>query len=234
MKVKFSMCLKLAAVIAVLAIAIIPSVRTSTASNQLSFADANLASEYQVIVSYSNDLAAHDKLVADTGKSARLVSADFDPLQRRSDDLTRRLADVQNAAGEIVRKLKAANEWNDLDEKIAANITDARQRAFFQENSFRQVLQESATGLVSRKDEIGLPLENLRKRLTSRYANGADVRIVRATYEPPTPVTFVSIRCSIETMRQNVEQRSQGGHHVSTVQLKATFAACHPGQASPF
>src|SRR5438045_2640135 len=118
-RMKFSY-LKLTAVAAVLAIALIPSMRSSTAKNNPSplvtaVPDANLTSEEQVIGKYFDDFVAHDKQAAEIGKKARLVTADLDDIERKSNDLKGRLSGVQSAFGQIIQKLKAANEWNDLD-----------------------------------------------------------------------------------------------------------------------
>jgi len=228
--------LKLAAVFAVLAFALTGFIKTSTATNQPSPAiaatpGADVSNEARVISRYADELAAYDRQLAEAGKRARLVSADFDPLQRKSDDLKGRLSEVQSSVRELVRKLKAANEWEGLDTP-PARITDPGLKALLQENSFKQVLEDAANGLTSRASEISTPLEDLRKKLTSRYDAG-DVQFVRASYEAPAPFGFVSVRCSIQTIKVNIVLKLDGITGSNTLS-RETWAACHPGQAYPF
>jgi hypothetical protein len=214
--------LKLTAVIAVLAITLIPSVRPSTAKNQPLLPTAasgpeivNLVNDERVLAKYFDDLYAYHKQAAQLSKKASLLSADLDPLRRRSDDLKARLSGLQNVIREIVRKLKAANEWNDLDTSIAASITNASQRAKFKENSFKQLLEDSSNTLTSHGNEINIPLDKLRKRLTSRtfspYGDGADLQFVQAAYEAPAPVKlFASLGCRIAVIRVGLIGRLNG------------------------
>jgi hypothetical protein len=215
--------LKLTAVVAVLAITLIPSVRPSTAKNQppprataASGADlVNLANEERALAKYFDDLVAYQRDSAKLAKKASLLSSDLDPLQRRSDDLKGRLSGLQNVIAEIVKKLKAAKEWDDLDTSIAAGITDGTSNTFFKQTSFKQLLEESSNSLTSHKNEISIPLDNLRKKLTrqtlSPYGDGADVQIVRAAYEAPAPVmAFVSLACSVGRIRLGLIHRLGG------------------------
>jgi hypothetical protein len=235
MKVSY---LKLSAVVAVLAMTLIPSLHTTTASSQPTTAaavpiNANLTSEEQVIGKYFDDLVTYDKQAAEIGKKARLVTADLDDIERKSNDLKGRLSGVQSAFGQIIQKLKAADEWKDLDTSIAARITDTSQRSFFQEFSFKQVLEEGSTGLTSHKNEIGIPLENLRKRLTSRYRDASEVQFVRAAFVVPPPFAFFSLKCSIGLARENLIHRLGGKENQQT--LHDVHEACHaPGAFNPF
>lgn len=194
-----------------LAIAFTVSLRSSAATSGTALVtDAaiyvDLANEERVIARYSDDLAAYDKQVAELGKRARLTNADLEAIERRSKDLESRLTEVQNAAGDIMRKLKAANEWDSLDSEVASKITDSRKRNFFQQSSFRQLLEESAGSLSSRKNEIGVPLEGLRKKLASRFGDSANFQIVNAAYSAPpaAPMMIKSARCMLAGMRFGV------------------------------
>jgi len=139
---------------------------------------------------------------------------------------------LQNTIREIVRKLKAANEWNDLDITTAAKITDPSRKSFFQQESFKQLLEESSNGLTGHANEISAPLDDLRKKLVSRYGDGADLQIVRAAYKAPAPMKFVSLACSIGKIRLNLITKLGG------VPTNATehdvFAACGPGKFNPY
>jgi hypothetical protein len=217
---------KLTVVVAVVAITLVPSVRPSMAKNQpppvgTAASGADLVNEERALAKYFDDLVSYQKECAQVGKKASLLSTDLDPLQRRSDDLKGRLSGVQSIIAEIVKKLKAAKEWDALDTSVAASITDASQRANFQQESFKQLLEESSNNLTSHNSEISIPVDNLRKRLASRtlspYGDGADFQIVRAAYEAPAPVKFVSLACTIGKIRLGLIHRLGGVPSPETV-----------------
>jgi hypothetical protein len=191
--------LKWTAIVAVVALTIIAGVRPSTATKQppaTAVSGADLANEERALAKYFDDLVTYNHQTAQLSAKANLVSADIDPLQRRSDDLKGRLSGLQNVIREIVVKLKKADEWNDLD----ASTIDRNFRSFSQQISFKDLLEESSNGLSSHGSEISFPLDNLRKKLTSRY-DGADVQFVRAAYVTPAPVKFYSLGCTIGGIR---------------------------------
>lgn len=200
--------LKWTTIFAVLAITVMAGGRPSTATTQpppVAFAasSADLANEERVLAKYFDDLVAYDEQTAQLSAKAKLVSADLDPLKRKSDDLKGRLSGLQNTVHEIVRKLKAANEWDDLDTTTLAKITDAKLKPFVEQDSLKKLLEESANNLTSHGNEISIPLDNLRKKLTSQtrspYGDGSDLQIVRAAYEAPAPMAFstLTLRCRI-------------------------------------
>jgi len=156
----------------------------------------------------------------------------INPVQAKSDDLKSRLPRLQNTIREIVRKLKAANEWNGLDATTAAKITDAKLKSFFQEDSFKELLEESSNGLTGHANEISAPLDDLRKKLVSRYGDGADLQIVRAAYKAPAPMKFVSLACSIGKIRLNLITKL-GGIPTNATEHDV-FAACGPGKFNPY
>jgi hypothetical protein len=188
---------KLIALVAVLGITLISSMRPSAATTMVPAPDVDLRNEQQTISRYADDLIVYENQTTELAKRATLVNTDFDPLQRKSDDLKGRLSGVQNAVREIVRKLKAGNEWDDLDTRAAARITNAKQRSFFQQSSFKQQLEENSNGLAGQANEISTPLDNLRKKLTGRYSAGSEVQIVRAAYAAPVPSSGGSLGCRI-------------------------------------
>ena len=233
---------KLTAVVTVLAITISAGGRPSTATKQpppmvTAATGADLANEERALAKYFDDLVAYDRQSAQLSAKAKLVSADLDPLKRRSDDLKGGLSGLQNTIREIVRKLKAADEWDDLDTTTAAKITDAKLKSFVEQDSFKQLLEESSNGLTSHGNEISIPLDKLRKKLTSRtfspYAGGAELQMVRAAYEAPVPMKFVSVRCSIGRARINVGIKL--GHYPSIDTINRVAGACgENGTYDPF
>jgi small-conductance mechanosensitive channel len=222
--------LKWTAVVAVLTLTVMAGVRSSTATKQPTATvaqGADLANEERALAKYFEDLVSYNHQTAQLSAKAKLVSADLDPLQRRSDDLKGRLSGLQNVIREIVTKLKAANEWSDLDITTAAKITDARQKAYIEQESFKQLLEESSNGLTSHANEISLPLDNLRKKLTSRYGDGADVQFVRAAYGAPAPMTFVSLACSVGRIQLGLGHRLH--RSASDGLLDTVSCNCNPG-----
>lgn len=223
---------KFIALVAVLAIALISSLRPSTATTMASAPDVDLRNEQQTISRYADDLIVYENQAAELGKRATLANADFDPLQRKSDDLKGRLSGVQNAVREIVRKLKAANEWDDIDTRAAARIRDARQRTFFQDGSFKQLLQESEN-IGSQANEISSPLDTLRRKLTSRNYGGAEVQMVRAAFTQPAPFESGSLGCRVGRLGLKIVIGLGGTP--SREQSDRVFNRCHPdGTINPF
>jgi hypothetical protein len=226
--------LKLMAVVAVLAMTLIPSMRTSTAKNQLSpmvnVPGTDLANEERVITRYSDDLINYEVDVQRQAKRAALVSADIDPLQRRSDNLKGRLSEVQNALRDVVRKLKAANEWDRLDATVEAN-TKPETRAYIEHDSLKRLLEDSASNLNA--NEISAPLDNLRKRLTSRYGAGSEAQIVRAAYAAPAAFESGSLGCRIGRIGERITIAIGGT--ISKERAERVFNRCHPdGTINPF
>src|SRR5690349_7347103 len=124
---------KLTAVVAVLAITHIAEVRPSTETKQPPPADtpANPSIEEQALTKYFDDFVAYDSECAKLGKQAVLDHIHINPIQAKSDDLKSRLPGLQNTIREIVKKLKAAKEWDDLDTAIATQIKDGASNTFF-------------------------------------------------------------------------------------------------------
>jgi len=224
--------LKWPAVIALLAVAIIPSTSTSKATNQPPPVDVDLATEYRVIAKYGDDLVSYDKQIAELAGKTRLARTDVDPLQTKAEDLKTRLSGVQSSVSQIVRKLKAANEWDDLD-TLPARFTDPGFIALFRESSFKQDLEQASNGLTGHASEISTPLDNLRKRLSSQHHAPRAVQFTGESYAAPSPFAFVSLKCSILVLKGKIIIKLPSVNP-SSQHARETWAACHPGQAYPF
>jgi hypothetical protein len=228
-------CLKWTPFATLLAVAFILSVRSSTANNQpapeaTAPVLTDLSNEERVLGKYLDDLTAYERECRLLGKRARLVSTDLDEVQRRAADLKNRLSEVQKSVGEVIRKLKAANQWDDLNATIATGITDAKERREFEELNFKKLLDDGSNTLISHGHEIGAPLDSLRKRLTSRnqllYRDDA-VAIVPAAYHPPSPPIFlVSVKCMIAGIRRGVVGAM--GNKSNPHSTDQWSCACHP------
>ena len=234
--------LKWVAILAALGITVIAGFRPSTATGQpalpaTSATGADLANEERALAKYFDDLVAYDSECAKLDKQAVLEHIHINPVQAKSDDLKSRLPGLQNVVREIIRKLKAANEWDNLDASFAAQVNDGTSNTILKDTSPKQLLEESSNNLTSHANEISIPLDKLRKRLTSQTfsPSGADanIQIVRAAYAAPAPMAFVSLRCSIGKEVMWIGYRL--GHIPTQRQADRVAAACGvtPGP-SPF
>jgi len=192
-------------------------------------ADPNLSIEQQFLERYFNDLRAYDRGCSQVAGKAQVHASDIDPLQRKSDDLRQRLSDVQRTIGEVIRKLKAANAWDDLDQKVLARLTDPRQRALFQPSGLKAALEEASTSLGSRGNEISTPLETLRKKVTSQLIDGTgSVVLVGYSSPRPNPLTSPSrLRCLGGKIRLGLIHRLGGTPTTNT--FDEVCCACNCG-----
>ena len=204
---------------------------TSKATVQPAVFEADLKNEQRIIGTYLKELFAFDKETVQLSKRARLVSADLEPVERKSHDLKSRLSEVQNAVREIVRKLKAANEWDDLDTRIAARLTDARDKSSFQQNGLKRLLEDASNNLTSHGSEIGAPVESLRKKLASRRVSpNSEVRIVQASYEAPVPFFGTGLKCLMANLQMGLTWRLNGTE--SEHNRNERICACSGGTAA--
>jgi hypothetical protein len=227
--------LKMTAAISILAVTLIPTIRQSTAkSRPTSLGTGNsldLANEERILAKYHDDLVNYNTHTRELGKRARLVNTDLDEAQNRSEDLKRRLSEVQNAVREIVRKLKAADQWSSLDSTILAQITDAGDKSYFQQNSFRKFLEDASNDLTSYGSEISSPLDTLRKKLASRTLSPYDgAQIVQASYRAPTPFTHFGLQCLISNIQVGLVWRVNGKE--STYHQNQRICSCSGGTAA--
>jgi hypothetical protein len=224
--------LKLAAVIAVLALALIPLLHSSTAKNQPAASDTaapgiDTSREERVIGKYHDDLFAYQIECHQANKRQVLRNVDFDPLQRKSEDLKNRLSEVQNAVREIITKFKAANEFDGLDAALLARVTDPGRRAFFQESSFKEDLEYAASNLLSHKEEISLPLAGLRRKLASNVRwDPTSAAFVTAAYHPPTAMFGVGLGCRIAKVRIKLIEKNGGSISGNAGTCTAISCAC--------
>ena len=173
------------------------------------FTDPDLINEARTLETYAIDLFKFDKKCAELKKRQSASPGEIDPLQRIADDLRGRLPGVQNALREIVRKLKAANQWADLDAKVLAKITDAKSQTRFRQESFKQTLELASSQLSNSASEINQPLVVLRRKLTGQ--TGSPVRelplafrAVRVAYEPAAAMFTVTFRCRLAHLRVGI------------------------------
>jgi hypothetical protein len=171
----------------------------------------DLSSELRSLDSYTNDLASFDKTFRLASKKNSLTRNEVDGLQRNADDLKRRLSGLQSALGQIINKLKAANEWDKLDETALAQITDARVRSQLSQVGLKRLLEQAAAGDAVDGNEITAPVEALRRKIASSsydfdpYGRGESTtwRPVQASYSAE-PVFAQSVRCRLSCIRAGI------------------------------
>jgi hypothetical protein len=231
-KSKFSY-FKVTAVMAILALTLVPSIRQSNAKAKPSMETGDsldLANEHRILAKYYDDLISYNKQTRELGKRARLVSTDLDEAQNRSEDLKRRLSEVQSAVREIVRKLKAADQWGSLDTTILARVTEAGDKSYFQQNSFKKLLEDSSNDLTSYGNDITTPFDNLRRKLTSRTGSpDSEAMNVRA-HHGSAPFTRTGLQCLIGNIQVGIVWRLNGVEN--TKHQNERICACSGGTAA--
>jgi len=190
--------------------------RARAATRAATFDSPNLSSEARTVDSFNDDLVSYDKKRVELSKRSSLTNEEFNALERNGNDLKRRVVELKDATESIVRKLKAAGRWDNLDEEILAKFTDAKDRAFVRDNGgLRHILESAGTDLNSQSgDEIVAPLSLLRSKVAQRNQDRFDAnpeapwRTVAAGYQPPAsnPSALMarSVRCIGATIRYAV------------------------------
>lgn len=168
--------------------------------------DANLSSETRTLITYGNELFAHDVAVEQLSKKATLTSPEVDSVNTRAADLKRRLPQIQQAFRSIIDKLKAANQFNDLDSIVLARFRDERKRAFLREDGGpKRRLESLVNDIPGLAQELDTEVQGLRSRLRAQVeenllnpkATELRVRAVRVAFTPATPVFFKKpLRCA--------------------------------------
>lgn len=218
--------LMILAAIVVTALALAPSGSHSAASNT-NVDDLNLRAERQVLESFFNDFVAYHKECVQLSKKPNLLRTDVDGVERKSQDLQQRLSNLQNAAQNIMAKLKAANRWDNLNAGILANA-DPGHRSFFQGINFKAEIEEAASTIGSKGKDIGVPVETLRRKVATGWlAENDNVLMVRAAYAPAVPVANASLLCQAGKLLITVIEAVPGQHPPKAV-LDITSCACGP------
>jgi len=232
--------LKWAPIAIVLVIGITLSIRPSAATNPPLASDseapgADTSNEERIIGKYMDDLFSYQNEINQAKKRQVLQSAEIDPWVRRSEGLQSRLSEVQNAVREIIRKFKAANEFDGLDSALLARASDPRRRAFYQANSFKEDLEYAASNLTNHRDEISQPLEVLRRKVASNadWNSAGRAPLVMATYHRPAAMFGRGLGCRIATIRWNLIDKNGGSVSGNAATCTAIACACQSGSPCP-
>ncbi len=234
--------LKWAPMAIVLTVGIMASLRSSTAtSGPPAIVDQpNLSSETRTVISFTDDLSAFDKRRAQLSRQSSVKREEFNSLEQTGNDLKRRVSQLRDATNSIINKLKAAGQWNTLDEEVLSRLTDSKDRSFLQDHGgLRRLFEQTAADLNSQSgDDIVAPLNQLRSKVARNDAFDRDAamawQIIPASYRPSSteaPVFLRSLRCMGATIRLGVGMLVHGpaeGKPQNTIP-KDTYAAfqCH-------
>lgn len=197
---------KLPAILTVVAITLIQvvstSVATTSASPSVALTDADLIAEGRTLDSFATDLEGFEKKSAELGKKASLTRVEFDSHERTANDLKRRLFGVQNAVRDVIRKLKAAGQWDNLDQVLLTKINDTKFQNFIRaEGGFKKLLDEAASGLSNGANEISTPLDVLRNRVQGAVFGPGPAfhtsQAIRVVYTPRPAMLLVGLSCRV-------------------------------------
>jgi hypothetical protein len=204
---KAAMLIALAAIVSLMSLQLAISARTVVSV----VADADLSAEDRVLDSFVNDLGKFDKQYSELSKKATLTRLEFDAHQRDAESLKSRLASVQSALREAIRKLKAAGQWDNLDQIVLAKINDSAFQNFVRRDGFKRTLEDAAANLSNDASEISKPLDLLRNKIRAQAPETVfeprhselSSRAVGVGYrlEAVALVTTLSLKCRVASAR---------------------------------
>lgn len=164
-------------------------------------------------VDLSSELATIDRFLSDTHqfhldstvaiRKTTLVSTDVDSLRARSSALRSRLSSVQSAIASIVRKLKAADQYEAF---LGSSKTTTSLDSLLVGTDFNQLLASASSGLDS--TELAVPIDNLSRKLsgstsrtTFKFNLGCTVgkiqlKVIKFVGGTQTQATCVKINCA--------------------------------------
>jgi len=191
---------------------IIPaSVATNSNGPALAAGDADLSAENRTLEGFLTDLDKFDMRNAELSQKESLTREELNLHERTGTDLKRRVSKIQDALREVIRKLKAAGEWDNLDQIVLAKISDGRVQDFIRREGFKKLLEDTALGASSSSDEIVRPLDKLRNRVKAQTQKSFEpansttfARLVHVAFSPGPVMTTTGLRCRISLLRQGL------------------------------
>jgi hypothetical protein len=227
---KIAVCLALAAIISLMSLQLVISARTITGV----IIDADLSAEDRIIDSFVNDLGKFDKKGLELSKKASLTQAEFNAHQREAENLKNRVANIQNAFREVIRKLKAAGQWDNLDQIALAKVNDRNYQDFVRRDGFKRILDEAASNLSNSAADIGKPLDLLRQKLQAQGSESIfeppnstlALRAVPVAFQPEPAVFRDSLRCRAASLRLGIAGLVYGGTPKVAKAFDAYKCAC--------
>jgi hypothetical protein len=189
------------------------SAATASPASAPAFVDADLSAESRSLDTYVDELAQFDKKGKDLAKKPSLTRTEFATYERRAEDLKRRLSGVQNTLIQIITKLKAAGQWDNLDQSVLAKISDSRFQDFVRREGFKKVLEEAASVLSNSANEIVSPVEILRNKVHAQapdFEPGNSILASRAVRVAYTTMFTKPVRCALAYIRVGITRRPLG------------------------
>ena len=222
--------LTLAAIISLISLQLAISARTVTGV----ITDADLSAEERIIDSFVNDLGKLDKKSSELSRKATLTSLEFDAHQRDAEALRNRVSGVQNALREVIRKLKAAGQWDNLDQIALAKVNDAKYQDFVRRDGLKRILEDAALNFSGGAGDISKPLDLLRRKVQAQASEGIfeprnsalATRSVRVAFRPEPAVFRDSLRCRAASLRLGIVGLIYGGTPKIAKAFDAYKCAC--------
>ena len=221
--------------IAALMIVQVVSTSVATTSPAPALADINLSSESLVLATFLEDLRSFDKQGADLGRKVSLTRTEFVAYERQGDDLKRRVSGVQNSLRQIIDKLKAAGQWDNLDQILLAKISEPGFQSFVRSEGLKKTLEDAASGRNINVNEIASPVDALRNKVQGqapdsvfeRGNSSLASRAVRVAYTPAPPMFAASLRCRFARVREAVSGATSGNGKASQGAFDAVDCFCN-------
>ena len=196
----------------ILALMIVSFAATGARTTSGAVADVDLSAEDRTLNSFVNELGKFDKKNSELSKKASLTRIEFDAHQRDAESLKSRVSGVQNALREVIRKLKAAGQWDNLDQLVLAKISDPKFQDLVRRDGFKRTLEDAASQLSSDADEISRPLDLLRNRVRAQVQDSVfeprnstlALRAVPVAYNSAPAMFKTGVRCRIAYLRGGI------------------------------
>jgi hypothetical protein len=191
---------------------IIPtSVATNSSGPAPAPGDADLSAENRTLEGFLTDLDKFDKRNAELSQKESLTREELNLHERTGTDLKRRVGEIQDALRDVIRKLKAAGQWDNLDQIVLAKVSDGRVQDFIRREGFKKLLEDTALGASTSSDEIVRPLEKLRNRVKAQTQKSFEpansttfARVVHVTFSPGPVMTNTGLRCRFALLREGL------------------------------
>ncbi|HEY0349241.1 MAG TPA: hypothetical protein VGC60_13910 [Pyrinomonadaceae bacterium] len=216
---------KLTALVAVLVLTLIQSVsmsraRTSALPVNITSTELKLDSELRTFDSFFDDWLKVFQQHRVLSKKASVTSTEFNAFKTNSEGIKNRCSQLEGAIRDTIRKLKAADRWDGLDEEALAKADDEGLKSELREGGgLKHLLENAASQYCSQAtDEIIGPIESLRPRVSAQgqdlfFEQGTrdyGLRMVRVSYNPAPPMFTHTLRCIGATIRVAVHLVATG------------------------
>ena len=209
-------------------VATIPSGAVSTPA----IGDADLSAESRTLDDFLTAVGNFDTKNAELARKESLTREELNTHEGAANDLKQRLSGVQNALREVMRKLKAAGEWDNLDKIVLEKIHDARMQDFIRREGFKRILEQTASGGSTDADEFVRPLNLLRNKVRAQIQNSFEpsdsriFRVSRVSFTPSVVMAATGLRCRLSMLREGLSAGFSDNGSASKGSLDAVQCHC--------